>query len=356
MRIWQFVITGGPCAGKTTALSVLEQKLTQKGYKVIIVAETATELITSGISPVELENEAFQSILISRGVNKETTARKAAELLNRDTVIFYDRGLLDNKAYMPQEMFEKVLKTYGLTEVEARDEYDAVFHLVTAADGAEHAYTLENNKARKDTLDEARALDKATRDAWIGHQHMAVIDNSTDFQDKIDRLLKAVYYIIGLPIPIENKRRFLVKLPTDEELSKAGKITKTSIMQMYLDSDDPTLERRVRQLGDGQSFTYYYTEKRDISGTSRAKSGRKISQKEYVSFLMNGKKRVRKDRYCFVYNNQYFKLDIYPDWTREAILQIEATSENQNVELPDWVNLIREVTDDPVYKNKNLAK
>ena len=42
MQLWEFVLTGGPCAGKTTALSVIEQVLSKKGFKVIIVPETAT--------------------------------------------------------------------------------------------------------------------------------------------------------------------------------------------------------------------------------------------------------------------------------------------------------------------------
>ena len=45
MSISKIVLTGGPCAGKTTALSMIEQKLTEKGYKVIIVTESATEMM-----------------------------------------------------------------------------------------------------------------------------------------------------------------------------------------------------------------------------------------------------------------------------------------------------------------------
>ena len=55
MSLTQIVITGGPCAGKTTCMSVLEQRLTEKGYKVIVAAESATELILSGISPAEIK-------------------------------------------------------------------------------------------------------------------------------------------------------------------------------------------------------------------------------------------------------------------------------------------------------------
>ncbi len=355
MRLWQFVVTGGPCAGKTTGLSVLEQSLTKKGFKVIIVAETATELINSGICPWEMENEQFQTILIERALNKEATTREAAGYLNKDVVIFYDRGLLDNKAYMPQEMFDRILEKNSLTEADARDEYDAVFHLVSAAYGAEEAYTLSNNKARTETIEEARHLDEITRNAWIGHQHLRVIDNSTDFESKIGRLLNEVYAAMGLPVPVETERKYLVKRPTDIELSEVYGITKLNIMQTYLHSDDPTLERRVRQRGNGKGFSYYYTEKREISGISRSENERRINQQEYILLLLEGEKRIRKDRYCFVFNNQYFELDIYPDWKDKAILEIEITNENQDVELPDWITVIEEVTENPSYKNKNLA-
>ena len=36
-QIWNFVLTGGPCSGKTTALSTIEQELSSRGYYVLIV-------------------------------------------------------------------------------------------------------------------------------------------------------------------------------------------------------------------------------------------------------------------------------------------------------------------------------
>ena len=47
----KIVLTGGPCAGKTSALTKIEEELTEKGYKVFIVGESATELIKGGIKP-----------------------------------------------------------------------------------------------------------------------------------------------------------------------------------------------------------------------------------------------------------------------------------------------------------------
>ena len=354
MRIWEFVITGGPCSGKSTGLDVVEQVLTKRNFKVIVVAETATELILSGITPKELGVKKFQEILIDRLINKEKTARKAARCFKKDVVILYDRGLLDSKAYMPEDMFRTELAKHKKNEVKARDQYDGVFHLVTAADGAEEFYTLENNAARTETPEEARELDRKTRNAWVGHPRLRIIDNSTPFKEKIDRLVQEISSVIGLPIPIQTKKRYLVKKPSEKVLEKVDGITSLNILQTYL-SSKPT-ERRVRQKGVGSDFSYYYTEKKEISKISSYMMEKKISEKEYLSYLIDGIRSVRKTRNCFVYNNQYFELDIYPTWEEEAILEIELTSESQEVILPNWVEVIKDVTEDPNYKNYNLAK
>ena len=152
-KVFEFVITGGPCADKTTGLSKLDRVFTNRGYKVIIVAETATEVILSGIAPNEFPTVEFQRVIIERGLNKEKTVRKIAQYISKDVVIFYARGILDSKAYMEYSDFVKILKSHKKTETEIRDNYDAVFHLVTAAIGAESYYTKQNNKARRETLD-----------------------------------------------------------------------------------------------------------------------------------------------------------------------------------------------------------
>ena len=50
-EITKIVITGGPCAGKSTAISWVQNAFTQMGYTVLFVPETATELITGGVAP-----------------------------------------------------------------------------------------------------------------------------------------------------------------------------------------------------------------------------------------------------------------------------------------------------------------
>lgn len=52
-----------------------------------------------------------------------------------------------------------MLNILGMNEIDMRDSYDAVFHMVTAAIGAEKYYTLDNNRARTESAEEAARLD-----------------------------------------------------------------------------------------------------------------------------------------------------------------------------------------------------
>jgi thymidylate kinase len=60
-KITKIVITGGPCAGKSTALSKIEKHFTGLGYRVIFVNEAATELILNGIVPWVGKGTDFQN-------------------------------------------------------------------------------------------------------------------------------------------------------------------------------------------------------------------------------------------------------------------------------------------------------
>ena len=59
--VTKIVITGGPCAGKTTGMSWIQNAFTERGYIVLFVPETATELISGGVAPWTCSsNEAYQ--------------------------------------------------------------------------------------------------------------------------------------------------------------------------------------------------------------------------------------------------------------------------------------------------------
>lgn len=46
--IFKIILTGGPCAGKTTAITTLADKLREQGFATYIVPEAASLIFSSG--------------------------------------------------------------------------------------------------------------------------------------------------------------------------------------------------------------------------------------------------------------------------------------------------------------------
>ena len=358
-KMTKIVLTGGPCAGKTTAMNWIQNFFQKQGYKVLFVPETATELITGGLTPWETKtNNDFQSILFDLQREKERLFEEGAKYLPNDKILIVcDRGVLDNKAYMNKRDFDYLLKSKRLSEIKLRDSYDAVFHLVTAAKGAKKYYNLDN-EARTETIEEAAKLDDKLIASWTGHPHLRIIDNSTDFDTKMKRLLKEISNVLGEPEPYEIERKFLIEMPNLEYLESLPNCEKVQIVQTYLKSNEDE-EIRIRQRGSNSSFTYSKTRKITISNLKRIEIETRLTSEEYINELLNAdpeRGQIIKDRYCLSYNNQYFEIDIYPFWKDKAIAEIELSSENQKIDLPPFLEVIDEVTDNINYKNSEIAK
>lgn len=360
MEITKIVITGGPCAGKSTAMSWVQNAFTQMGYTVLFVPETATELISGGVAPWTCgTNLDYQKCQMKLQLEKEKIFYQAATTMaNEKILIVCDRGTIDNKAYMSKEEFSNILDYFGTNEIQLRDDYAAVFHLVTAAKGAVEFYTKANNSARTESVEEAAALDDKLISAWTGHPHFRVIDNTTDFEDKMKRLVAEISSFLGEPEPYEIERKYLIEYPDIEWLENNPTCQRIEIIQTYLNSDEGD-EIRVRQRGINGDYIYFQTIKRKVSDVKRVEIERRLSQSEYLKLLMDAdttKRQIRKTRYCLTYENQYFEIDVYPFWDDKAIAEIELSDENAKIVFPNEIKVIKEVTDDESYKNSSLAK
>ena len=196
-NIVKIVITGGPCAGKSTVLKTIKQALEHAEYKTFIAQEMATRLFESGVEISEkgLSLYQFQEQLLLRQIDEENFIKKLAEEHNYDNVVILcDRGIMDGQAYMSEEDFGKILQHNGYTRNQVTEErYDLVIHLTTAAYGAEKFYTLANNVVRTENIAEARILDDTIKEVWKPHHDVRVIDNSTCFQGKIDRTIETIF-------------------------------------------------------------------------------------------------------------------------------------------------------------------
>ena len=360
-KITRIVLTGGPAAGKTTLISrILKEFTPEDGWKVIMIPETATELISGfGIGPFPgcMSMLDFQYFVIEDQLHKERLALKAAEAVPEEKVlIIYDRALFDDKAYISDGEFRTVLAHFGKTEEEILAGYDAVLHLVSCAKGAEFAYNY-GNAARYETVEQARAIDDKTIRAWSAHPSLHIIDNSVDFEDKINRAIAAIYRVLGREVPDQEKSKYLIAMPdVDTLVTKYGAIA-TEMMQTYLAGVTPLAERRVRQQRSGTEYLYFYTEKRVGEDGKRWVTERPISEKEYIRYLMESDltlRAVRKTKYRFQYAGRPMEIDVYPFSAEKAILFAYGAG-HDGAELPDELKVLRDVTDDADYKNRRLA-
>lgn len=302
MDITKIVITGGPCAGKTTAMSWIQSHFTKMGYRVLFVPETATELITGGVAPWTCgTNAEYQKCQMKLQLEKEKIFQQAAATMPVEKILIVcDRGALDNKAYMDELEFTCVLDSLGCNEVELRDNYDAVFHLVTAAKGAEQFYTTANNTARTETVEQAAALDDKLISAWTGHPHLRIIDNATDFENKLKRLMVEISSFLGEPEPLEIERKFLIEYPDVDALEKLPNCQRVEIIQTYLTAPEGE-ETRVRQRGIDGNYIYFQTTKRLVTDVKRVEVERRLSKDEYLRLLMEADpacRPIRKTRYA----------------------------------------------------------
>lgn len=363
----RIAFTGGPCGGKTTLFSYLSEKLQDVGVSTIFAPEVATFLITAGLQPWKLKPElipAFQELILETQMLFENRIfRHAMEIRGGATqLVAFDRGCMDAKAYMDESDWNGLLERKQWQEVHLRDtRYEAVIHMVTAAEGAEAFYNLDN-PARTESPSEARVLDAKTRAAWLGHPRFRAIDNSTDFNGKLKRALNEVRKALGIPAAVETERKYLVKNPVT--LAAIPVPYRVIDIEQFYVHDDTNREVRVRRRSQRNAgAAYYKTIKFDTaSALSRVEIEEQIAELDYYRSLTNQRRGfdpIYKQRVCFLWNYQYFELDVFRCPNRHSgltVLEIELTEENDKVEIPAWLGQVEEVSDNAKYKNASLAR
>ena len=119
------------------------------------------------------------------------------------------------------------------------------------------------------------------------------------------------------------------------------------------------LINEVKKYFELQQELFTIEPKKKILDLKRVEVEKRITQDEYVNYLMeadNNLHPIHKTRYCLTENNQYFEIDIYPEWDKQAIMEIELNSEDEKILKPSCIKILKEVTKEQKYFNHNLAK
>lgn len=373
--IKRIVLTGGPCAGKTSALVRVIEYFSNLGYKVFTIPEVPTMFTQAGMNYLTDNKDFFyegEKATLEIQLALEDRFMRMAETQEGPCVVVCDRGTMDISAYMKPELWQTITSAIGTNSQELRNRYDAVLHLVSAADGAEQFYTTSNNAQRLEQADEAglrvaRALDKKVIKAWTGHPHLRVINNNVDFEQKLNRVLKEISNVLELPQPIETERKYIVEVvgPLPDECIESD------ITQTYLVAD-PGCEVRLRRRSWAGKHVNIHTTKKTISSTEELLTERQVSNNLYESLLQQAdpyRQTIHKLRHSFIWQGQFFELDTYLDTHLSApwqsgkngkdmpltILETKGMACHEDIKFPPFLRVVEDITGNTQYYNYNLA-
>ncbi len=356
----RIVLTGGPGTGKTTVIDTVKLVYEPQGYRVIVIDETATYFILKGIKPFgenAIDLVDFQELVMRMQLAKEEIFDRAAEMMGEDAkvLIIYDRGAVDNCAYISQEQFEEVMARLNHVKsfADLLNQYDAVIDLV----GRKDFYTTENNAARSEDVDSALELGANTLKSWLGHSKIKIVLPKDTMDEKLNEVLNIINEVLSEK-QVKRQDKYSVDLSETDLDGIIRKSRAVLIEQTYLQSDERT-ERRIRKVVINNSISYYSSVYRIMEDGSRViVSEKSVDEKVYnqlMEYRDESYETIRKIRYCFSENGTYFALDTFENMDDVGILEVNV-SEHEVVKVPDYVTVMENVSKNPNYFNKNIAK
>lgn len=250
----------------------------------------------------------------------------------------------------------------GWSTIQLRDRrYEAVIHMMTAANGAETFYQNDSSGARSETLEEAREIDKKLINAWVGHPHFNIIKNTKKgFKTKIDYCLQKTLTLIGMPQPLSMTKKFLLVLDHKNPELHLGPDVKVETFQI----EETFLTTSVgdcnvlHKVGKNDSYTYSHEMRLSLNGDKIQKK-RQITAREYIQLLESrdsNKRHVKKVKQCFIYEAKYFMLETFQNIEPfPSILRVETTMQSASKKLPPFLQVVREVTGEKNYETWFMA-
>ena len=360
--IKKIVLTGGPCAGKTTALVKITEYFSGFGYKVFNVPEVPTIYSTTGWNYLTPNRDLYyqgERAILETQLALEDQFMKLAEVCEKPVLVVCDRGAMDISAYIKPEEWDEITRMAGTNSEALRQSYDAVLHLVSAADGAEQYYTTATNATRYEQANEeglriARELDKKVIKAWTGHPHLRVINNHDDFENKLNRVLSEISKVVGMPLPAQQERIFRVELT-----GEIPECSESMITQTYLVSEPGSEVRLRRREWSGGKVVNVHRSKKRINDNEVIETERQVDNNLYEQMLSQAdpyRATIRKKRQSFIWKGQFFEVDTFVEPVSNLVMmETKGVTEQETINFPPFVRVLEDVTGNSKYLNYNIA-
>ena len=105
----RIVLTGGPCAGKTTALVRIMEHFSSRGFKVFTIPEVPTIFLQAGMDYLTKNQNWFyegEKDTLKTQLALEDYFFDMAQTIEEPVLIVCDRGALDISAYLSHAMWD----------------------------------------------------------------------------------------------------------------------------------------------------------------------------------------------------------------------------------------------------------
>ena len=325
------------------------------GYRVITVPEAATLLREGGVNIDMSQLDKTQQIMIELRILKlqmalEDIYTEIAERCTGNVVVLCNTGVVDSSAYVSKEIWQAILDELGVTQVHLRDfRYDAVIHLVTSAQGAEHLYSRLDKIS---SIEEARNVDKLLQDAYTGHPKFSIIsnENGQSFEDKLQKVTDIVFNTLNIKAVKQYAYKLLVKVLNEKDsipiIPEYIKSQKIYVEETFIESG-PSEVIRVQKRGHNNSYNYLHTiDKTREDGTIESAS-KIISPRVYMNYLEKRDKSrntVKRLLQCFIQDDDYMILDTFLNIKfKGSLLRVETKKLLEDIAFPDFIEIERNV-------------
>ena len=156
---------------------------------------------------------------------------------------------------------------------------------------------------------------------------------------------------------VEIERKYVIKMPKLDFLRTLDGYTESDIVQVYLPSVGKSTSRIRKRVTDGVCV-YTKTEKRRIDEMSALETESEIdahSFEELARYPRAGSAPIIKKRLTFVFDGRLFEVDIYPNWQKSCIMEIELPDRETVFELPPFIEVVADVTGERAYSNASMS-
>ncbi len=160
-----------------------------------------------------------------------------------------------------------------------------------------------------------------------------------------------------MAVAIETEKKFIIRIPSVSLLEKEEGYRKSEITQTYFFSPSG-VTHRVRKREFENEVIYTETKKTRISKMSVIEDERALSSEEYEELLATQEiigTPLSKTRHIFHYDSHTIEIDIYPFWKKSCILEVELKSEDEQISLPPYIEIIEDVSGSREYSNYTMS-